>query len=798
MPAMAKDDLLADAGQAQDTGLFHSLTDALPGLVWLARADGGRTWFNRAWLDFRGRTCDDEAGEGWREGIHPGDHVTYFAAWRALGEAGQPFEVEYRMRHRDGSFRWIRECAAPRHDATGHVVGFAGIALDVHDVRLAHEEHGHFFDIAGDMLIVSNANGYIERANAAVERVLGWTPAELAALPLTDLIHPDDLERTLATREIFLTGRELADFENRFRHKDGRYRWLSWRAKADLDKRVVYGAAVDITARKTAETQLQTTLDRYNLAISGASDGLWDWNVVTDAIYFSPSYSRVLGYSPDEMPKTGALWREIVHPDDADKTRAAIGDFLKAGEQVYTLSFRARHKDGTWRTLRSRGEAQCDEEGRITRVSGVHTDITEQQRLEDNLRALNASLEAQAHDLTAARDAAEAANQAKTEFLANMSHEIRTPMNAVLGLARLLGLSAPLTDKQREFIRVLQQSADSLLDLINDLLDISKIESRNLQLEQVPLRLPDIVAEVMRMLEVPARDKGLRLEVAYADAAAAGQAFVGDPTRLRQILLNLASNAVKFTEAGEVRIMLASAPSDQPDVDRVELCVSDTGIGIAADKLDSIYNKFVQADSSVNRKYGGTGLGLAITKSLTELMGGTIDVDSTPGKGSVFSVRLPLPHATASALAPADIALPDLTRPDTLSFILLVEDSPANVLVASHFISAFGYGCEIATTGSEAVRRVREGCAYAAIVMDVQMPGMSGFEATRLIRDWEAGQGRHVPILGMTAHALVADRDRCLAAGMDDYIAKPFDPAVLKQRLAAVIAGGGAARKAQA
>ncbi len=678
---MAEDDLLADIHGAGDMGPFRALADAMPALMWLSGPDGGRAWFSRGWLDFRGRTEAEEAGEGWREGVHAED----LALCLRTPDKQAPRELTYRLRRHDGQYRWVTERVAPRVDSAGALIGFCGVALDTHE------------------------------------------------------------------------------------------------------------------ARQAAEAELQTTLDRYNRAISGASDGLWEWDVVTDAMYFSPSYSRVLGYAPEEMPKTAADWRGIVHPDEAEKTRAAIADFLKAGEQAYTLSFRARHKDGTWRDLRSRGEARRDGLGRVTGISGVHTDVTEQKRLEDNLRALNAHLEAQARDLTAARDAAEAANQAKTEFLANMSHEIRTPMNAVIGLARLLGISTPLTDKQREFIRVLQQSADSLLDLINDLLDISKIESRNLQLEQVAFRVPDIVAEVVRMTGMAARDKGLRLEADYADAVAAGQAFVGDPTRLRQILLNLASNAVKFTEAGEVRITAACAPAAGGGLEELTLRVSDTGIGIPADKLDSIYNKFVQADSSVNRKYGGTGLGLAISKSLTELMGGTIEVASKPGRGSVFTVRLPLPRAGREDAAAAITEPAEGAPPEAAATVLLVEDSPANVLVASHFISEFGYGCDVAMTGDDAVTRVRGGRPYAAIVMDVQMPGMSGFEATRLIRDWEAGQGRRVPIIGMTAHALAADRERCLAAGMDDYIAKPFDPAVLKQRLGAMIAGrDGAARKAQA
>jgi len=364
-----------------------------------------------------------------------------------------------------------------------------------------------------------------------------------------------------------------------------------------------------------------------------------------------------------------------------------------------------------------------------------------------------------------------------------MSHEIRTPMNAVIGLANILAISQPLTQKQMEYIKTLQLSADSLLALINDLLDISKIEACSVELEQVPFSLTDVLQEVMRMIVMRVQEKELSL-TSEGDAVD-GHIFIGDPVRIRQILMNLISNAVKFTEKGGIHIRLASEQAETPDTLNVSIAVEDTGIGIAPDKLETIFEKFVQADSSINRKYGGTGLGLAITKTLAEIMGGTITVESTQGKGSVFTFCVPLKIASDADIRQSSYSLPEISKHSasrTAANILLVEDNTANILVAKTFLEQFGYRCKVASNGMEAVEMFKNE-SFAGLLMDVQMHGMNGLEATRLIREYERPRNMHVPIIGMTAHVMTGDRERCLEAGMDDYIAKPFNPEELKAKL---------------
>jgi PAS domain S-box-containing protein len=463
-------------------------------------------------------------------------------------------------------------------------------------------------------------------------------------------------------------------------------------------------------------------------------------------------------------------WLAIVHPEDVETSLPIWAHSLQTGEP-YEAEQRIFHKASqTYRWNLSRALPVRNDDGAIVRWLGTNTDI------EDSKLAYQATLEA--------RNAAEAANIAKSEFLANMSHEIRTPMNAVIGLSGLLAKSSPLTPRQTEFIHTLQMSADSLLALINDLLDIAKIEARTVELEHIPFSLSRMVQEVASMMAVSVRDKGLRFS--GEGECVENRIFMGDPTRLRQIITNLCSNAIKFTSEGEVHVSITCEPGDTPNVEIVAIRVRDTGIGISPDKIGTIFQKFMQADTSINRKYGGTGLGLAITKTLTEVMGGTITVESEEGVGSVFEVRVPLEIAADQPANPGK-SLPELLDA-TLSNapkkqVLLVEDYEPNILVASTFLEDFGYHVDVATNGRLAFERVKAG-HYAVVLMDVQMHGLNGLDATRMIRDWEQREGgKHLPIIGMTAHALAGDRERCLAVGMDDYIAKPFNPDDLREKI---------------
>lgn len=543
-------------------------------------------------------------------------------------------------------------------------------------------------------------------------------------------------------------------------------------------------------------TYLRRGEQRLSVVIQGAEIGLWDLNVRTGLFHHNEFWTILLGQPPLRGEKTLNEFTDACHPDDQASFTAFLHKALAhRGSSSVHHECRLRHTDGNyyWRYATAR-VVERGKGGDPLRLTGTLMDIQARKMAEMNEEEQRELLEAQirqrTRELEDSRNAALAATRAKSDFLSMMSHEIRTPMNAIIGFIHLFDRQN-LTEKQLSYLEKIKLSAGALLCVINDVLDLSKIEAGKLEVERVPFQLHSVINTVQSIVSFTTRDKGLDLQMDVEEGLP--EWVMGAPSRLQQVLLNLMSNAIKFTPQGFVRLSVRKLTPSAGDhhgtglTPQILFEVSDSGIGVAPEHMSKLFTPFTQADSSVSRKYGGTGLGLAICRQLTELMGGSIKAHSRVGEGASFQVRLPLESAPPQDIPQAGPALASRS-PMGSALVLVVDDNLINQEIAKALLEAEGLMVDVVDNGEQAISQVCKQ-RYDLVFMDLQMPVMDGLEATRRIRnlgrDDAAALGHlsTLPIIAMTANALQDDKERCLKAGMDAHLGKPIDPEALHHLL---------------
>ncbi len=618
--------------------------------------------------------------------------------------------------------------------------------------------------------IVSAGDRRLLYANPSFRDYVGMLEADWTTR--SAIFHRDDLHLIGEAFETTLGGGSAPEAEVRILNHAGGHRWhkirlVPVRHVGAIVEWVVSAMDVDDMVR-ARETLLETT-ELFSLSQQAAGAGSWDLDFRDGVVKLSRESARLHGIGDGAVEMDLDGWASIVDTDDAARILEALRAAVDT-RTTYNGEFRVRLADGSLRWLSGIGSAYYDDKGEPVRMIGLNFDITDRKTAESRLLQAKAEAECAKRLAEEARRQAEHASAAKTDFLASMSHEIRTPLNSIIGYADLLMEDADHGSPLRRKLGVIQESGAALLTVVNDILDFSKIEAGQIVLDPIPFSPIALVDTISSMLTGMAERKGIAL---IRDVASDVPHYaLGDEARLRQILLNLVNNAVKFTDTGCVSIHVTREPSSAPD-GLVALCfaVKDTGIGMSPEQQTHLFQRFSQVDGSINRRFGGTGLGLAICKQLVELMGGEITIESAEGTGSTFRFRIVLPVAPAPD-AKRSIAPRDETRCARKAHILVVEDIAVNQDLAKAVLERAGHVVTIASNGLEAVEAVRLE-AYDVVLMDVQMPVMDGMTATRTIRASDH-PSKHVPIIAMTANVLPRQVADLKAAGMDDHVGKPF------------------------
>ncbi|WP_052507392.1 PAS domain S-box protein [Desulfonatronovibrio magnus] len=794
----------AEAALLESESRYRLLVDNLNEGIWQIDHNGKTVFVNQVMADMLGYAPDEMMGKKVVDFCDEPDREMYYEKSERRKQ-GQKEQHEFTLLHKQGYPVYVYTSASPLMDDHGNYLGALAGIIDITDrkkteyaLKEKSEELENYFTSSLDLLCIANTSGEFVRLNPQWEDVLGYNVEELKGRPFLDFVHPDDWEDTMQKAKDLSMQKEVLQFVNRYRHKDGSYRWIEWRARPEDD--MIYAVARNITDRVDAEQKLAARdrlLSKLSEQVPGA---IYQFQINPDGTSCFPFASAgiwdVYEVSPEEVRLDATKVYSRIQPHEYDRVAESIEESSK-NLSIWHCEY--------WVNLPAKGERYLKGIARPEKMSdntviwhGYLADKTEEKAIEQ--------------DLVKARDEAEKASRAKSEFLANMSHEIRTPMAGIMGALEMM--SALTRDEEsQKIINMTLDSANSLKQIIDDILDLSKVEAGKLEICSEQFDIAALLDKAVSLYSFQAREKNIELKSWIADDVP--RFLIGDAHRISQVLRNLINNAIKFTPQGEVNVRLSSRNISRAKAELV-FEVEDTGVGINAEFMPRLFESFSQADISYSKSKQGTGLGLSISNKLVKLMGGKIEVQSEPGYGSIFSFHLSfiLPESDTQQQA-FDRSVPGselkLTRDGQFEMplkVLVAEDVQVNQHYIEFILKRMGCTADIVDNGSTAVQRFREK-KYDIILMDIQMPQIDGVEATRQIREIEddhspafekehqaqsdnnsqmQGRGSRTPIIALTAYAMAEDREKFLKSGMDGFVSKPVNEGELFQEMSRLLA----------
>jgi len=757
---------------------FRSMADNAPMMVWVTDSTGYCTYLSQSWYDFTGQTEETGLGVGWLNAIHPEDLEDSKAIFLTANERYEAFQLEYRLRCKDGEYRWAIDAASPWFGVDGQFKGFIGSVIDISDRKQAEEtlrESEQRFRLMADavpqIVWITDAQGRVEFFNKQWSDYTGvpyeqTTAAEVAA----SFVHPEDGDRTMGAFNAARRSGGTFSVEHRIRSATGSYRWFLVRAEPYRDPQTGeivrwFGASINIHDRKQAEEALRESETRLRVMLDASQIGEWDLDLTTEPhiAHRSLRHDQIFGYESLLPEWSYEIFLAHVHPDDRAAVNEKFQETLSASAN-WNFECRVIHPDQSIHWIWARSSVYCDFCATPTRLLGMVVDITDRKQVLEREQA--------------AREEAERANRIKDEFLAVLSHELRSPLNPILGWTQLLQKGKLDEARRAEALKTIERNAKLQTQLIEDLLDISGIMQGKLSLTAAPVSLTFVISAAIETVRLAAEAKHIRLQLDLDNTVAP---ISGDVARLQQVVWNLLSNAVKFTpNGGQVTVELRQLNQ------LAQIRVIDTGKGINPQFLPYMFEYFRQEDGSTTRKFGGLGLGLAIARQIVEMHGGTVRANSQgEGQGATFIVQLPAMKQTDTIVSEPIGTKTDAGLPLSGIQILLVDDEPDTREFQAFLLGQNGAHVRAVASGEEALQALEQSIPDV-LVSDIGMADMDGYMLLQQIRSHEAlrsdsrspNPGGMIPAIALTAYAAEIDRQQALQVGFQTHITKPVEPSV--------------------